>query len=135
MNNPAMPTMERRRRIRKGFFPPVVSTQAEKGIRSRDPEREGAATRNPTSRGLRPMIPLRLFAVGPKRETAAKPMKNPKVAPARPRTGVPIVVKAAVSSAFIFAFRQEIDAAVIRILADPTGRNNPGSNPAREKDY
>jgi hypothetical protein len=39
------------------------------------------------------MIPLRFFAVGPKRETAANPMKNPRVAPANPWTGVPTVLK------------------------------------------
>src|SRR5512134_1446974 len=97
-----MPTMERRRRTRKGFFPPVVSTQAEKGIRSRDPERDGAATRKPTSRGPRPMIPLRLFAVGPNRETAANPMKNPRVAPVNPWTGVPMVPKPTFDSTFIW---------------------------------
>src|SRR5512139_4018958 len=85
-----MPAMERKRRTRNGFFPPVVSTQAEKGIRSKEPDRDGAATRKPTSSGPRPMIPLRFFAVGPKRDTAAKPMKNPRVAPARPWTGVPM---------------------------------------------
>src|SRR5512147_2357879 len=102
-----MPMMERRRRTRKGFFPPVVSTHAENGIRSRDPEREGAATRKPTSSGLRPRIPLRFFAVGPKSETAAKPMKNPRVAPVSPWTGVPNVVEPACGSAFILAFPSE----------------------------
>src|SRR5512143_2969760 len=102
-----MPMMERRRRTRKGFFPPVVSTHAENGIRSRDPEREGAATRKPTSVGLRPRIPLRFFAVGPKSETAAKPMKNPRVAPASPWAGVPKVVKFACGSVFNTAFPPE----------------------------
>src|SRR5512141_1887604 len=99
-----MPTMERRRRTRKGFFPPVVSTHAENGIRRRDPEREGAATRKPTSRGLRPRIPLRFFAVGPKSDTAANPMKNPRVAPASPWAGDPNIVKPENGSAFILAF-------------------------------
>src|SRR3990172_9670490 len=96
--------MERRRRTRKGFFPPVVSTHAENGIRSRDPERDGAATRKPTSRGLRPRIPLRLFAVGPKSETAAKPMKNPRVAPVSPRAGVPVVARFPCGSSFAVIF-------------------------------
>src|SRR5512141_49391 len=99
-----MPMMERRRRTRKGFFPPVVSTHDENGIRSRDPEREGAATRDPTSRGLRPRIPLRFFAVGPKSETAANPMKNPRVAPVSPWAGVPNIVLSACGSVFILAF-------------------------------
>src|SRR3990172_557367 len=96
-----MPAMERRRRTRYGFLPPVVSTQAEKGIRNRDPEREGAATRSPTSRGVSPRIPLKLFAVGPKRETAAKPMKNPRVAPASPWAGVPFVAATGIPSCVI----------------------------------
>src|SRR5512134_2048818 len=95
-----MPTMDRRRRTRKGFLPPVVSTQAEKGIRRREPEREGTATRKPISSGVRSRIPLRLFAVGPNRETAAKPMKNPRVAPARPWPGVPTVSWPGCNAAF-----------------------------------
>src|SRR3990170_2002387 len=101
MDSPAIPAIERTRRTRNGFLPPVVSTQAEKGIRSSDPEKEGAATSSPTSSGDSPRIPFRIFAVGPKRETAAKPTKKPRVAPASPWAGVPTIGNRSLASPFI----------------------------------
>jgi hypothetical protein len=50
------------------------------------------------------MIPLRFFAVGPKRETAANPMKNPRVAPVNPWSGVPMVLKSGDDTPFISVF-------------------------------
>lgn len=69
--------------------PPVVSTQAPNGMRSSDPVRDGMATRTPSSVGLSPIRSLIAFAVGPNKDTAAKPKKNPSVAPHRPCPGEP----------------------------------------------
>ena len=42
-----MPTIEMPSRTRNGLRPPVVSTQAAKGMRSSEPESDGMATRKP----------------------------------------------------------------------------------------
>ncbi len=84
-----MPATESTNKTRKGFLPPVVSTQAENGIRSREPESAGMETRKPIIRGVSSMTSLKRLAVGPNRATAAKPTKKPRVAPKSPWTGVP----------------------------------------------
>ena len=86
---PRTPAKESPRSTRKGLRPPVVSTQAEKGMRSRDPDRFGMETRSPAAAGVKLAAVARNFAVGPKSDTPAKPMKKPRVAPQRPIVGVP----------------------------------------------
>ena len=71
--------------------PPVVSTQAENGIRSSEPDSAGIATRNPTDIALSCIASLNRAAVGPNSATAAKPTKNPIVAPVRPARGDPFM--------------------------------------------
>ncbi len=68
------------------------------------------------------MIPLRLFAVGPNRETAANPMKNPRVAPANPWIGVPIVLKPECGSSFIRIFFPTIGPEASCDFSDPMRR-------------
>ena len=89
---PAIPRVERLSSTRKGFRPPMVSTQAENGILRSDPESSGAATAKPRSTGDRPMPAWSFCAIGPKRATAAKPTKKPSVAPTSPSVGVPFSV-------------------------------------------
>ena len=50
---PAIPIIERNSSTRNGLRPPVVSTQAENGMRSKEPDKAGAATRKPTISGLK----------------------------------------------------------------------------------
>jgi len=92
IDSPNIPMMDKESRMRKGFLPPVVSTQAEKGILKREPDRAGVATRNPTMTGPRSMTSWMLFAVGANNETAAKPTKKPRVAPVNPILGLPIAL-------------------------------------------
>ena len=58
-----------------GLRPPVVSTQAANGMRSKEPERLEIESRRPFSAGLKP----KAFTNGANNTTAAKPMKNPQV--------------------------------------------------------
>src|ERR1019366_5684811 len=88
-DRPTMPTTERLSSQRNGLRPPLVSTHAENGIRSSEPESEGAATRKPRASGPSPMTFWKRFADGPKRATAAKPTKKPSVALHRARRGDP----------------------------------------------
>src|SRR5690606_18515204 len=74
-----------------GLRPPVVSTHAEKGIRSNEPDSAGAATKKPTIMGLSSMTSWNRFAVGPNRATAAKPIKKPSVAAKSPSRGDPLI--------------------------------------------
>ena len=83
------PTNDRPRSTRRGLRPPVVSTHAENGMRSSDPDRFGMDTSSPAAAGVSLAAVVRNFAVGPKSATAAKPMKKPSVAPHRPIAGVP----------------------------------------------
>src|SRR3972149_2214147 len=89
--SPAIPTTEVPRRTRNGLRPPVVSTQAENGMRRSEPDSEGAATSNPTWAGVRPIRSLNSLAVGPNSATAANPKKKPSVEAVRPSFGVPRV--------------------------------------------
>jgi hypothetical protein len=66
-----------------GFFPPVRSTMAPKGIRNNEPLRAGLAASRPISKGLRAIDCFSLVTMGPKAETPAKPAKNAKVVQAR----------------------------------------------------
>ncbi len=84
-----MPASDRLSRTRNGLRPPVVSTQAEKGMRSSEPDSAGMAIRKPTAMGDRCIASWKRPAVGPNRATAAKPTKNPRVAPKSPWAGVP----------------------------------------------
>lgn len=86
---PPSPIAERISRIKKGFLPPAVSTHAPNGILNSDPVSEGIATSRPTIAGVSSIASLNLIAVGPYRETAANPKKNPIVVPSRPLAGVP----------------------------------------------
>src|SRR3972149_11209233 len=78
-------------KIINGLRPPVVSTQAPKGIRNNEPDREGMATRKPIITGLNPITSLNLCAVGPNKATAAKPMKKPSVALNKHCHGEPLI--------------------------------------------
>ena len=78
------------------------------------------------------MIPLRLFAVGPKSETAAKPMKNPRVAPVSPPAGVPIVAKLPCGSSFMVIFPAPTVRKRMTILEIPSQRAKGGNRSARE---
>ena len=102
---PPMPRMERISKTRNGLRPPVVSTQAEKGMRSSEPESMGMATSKPTNTGLSCMTSLNLCAVGPYNDTAAKPMKNPNVAPKRPSVGFPLSLYLDMNASYQFGFR------------------------------
>src|SRR3989304_3553859 len=86
-----MPRMEVHSKTRKGFRPPAVSTQGANGILRNDPESDGIATRNPTCSGVSPRVCLMAAAVGPNNATAAKPIKNPSVAPNKPCAGGPLI--------------------------------------------
>ena len=72
--------IERINKTRNGFLPPVVSVQAENGMRNNDPDKAGAEIKNPTNTGLRCITSLIMLAVVPNSETAAKPIKKPNVA-------------------------------------------------------
>ena len=61
----------------KRFAPPVVSTHAENGIRSSDPESEGAATRKPRASGPSPMTFWKRFADGPKERLRRSRRRSP----------------------------------------------------------
>src|SRR5215470_2888709 len=89
-NSPAIPNSDRLSKTRNGLRPPVVSTHAENGIRSSDPESAGAETRKPTMIGDRCITSWNLLAVGPNRATAANPAPNPRVAAKRLPLGVPL---------------------------------------------
>src|SRR3990172_11455927 len=87
---PIMPASDNPSSTRNGLRPPVVSTHAENGMRSSEPDNAGMATRNPTAIALRCMDCWKRTAVGPKSATAANPTKNPIVAPVSPARGVPL---------------------------------------------
>src|SRR5262249_33125305 len=88
--SPAIPSNDRVSKTRNGLRPPVVSTHAEKGIRSSEPESAGAETRKPTMIGDRCITSWNLLAVGPNNATAANPAPNPRVAAKRLPLGVPL---------------------------------------------
>lgn len=50
-------------------------------MRSNEPVSMGMATRTPTCVGVSFITSMKLWAVGPKSDTAPKPMKKPIVAP------------------------------------------------------
>jgi hypothetical protein len=77
-------------RMKNGFFPPVVSTHAPNGMRSREPERAGIAISKPSMAGVKSMASLNLIAVGPYSATAANPKKKPRVVPVNPLLLFPI---------------------------------------------
>jgi hypothetical protein len=66
--------------MRNGLRPPVVSTQAENGIRKSDPDKDGAAIKRPSSVGLKNINSLNRNAIGEKTATAENPKKNAVVA-------------------------------------------------------
>lgn len=90
IERPIRPIAEQSMRKLKDFRPPFTSTDAPNGIRRREPESDGTATRRPTSAGVRPMTSVRALAVGPKREIDIAPKKKPRVAARRARLGDPI---------------------------------------------
>ena len=83
--------MDKINKIKNGFLPPVVSTHAAKGIRSREPDNDGVATSNPSKRGSICMASLNMLAVDPNKATDANPKKNPSVAPNSPLLGSPFI--------------------------------------------
>ena len=85
-----MPIIERISNMRKGLRPPLVSTVAENGILRMEPDKFGMEIRRPTILGDRFRASLKSKAAGPNRDTAAKPIKNPRVAPHNPRLGLPV---------------------------------------------
>ena len=87
------------RRKTKPFRPPLASTLAPKGIRRREPVSEGIATNNPTSVGVRFMAAASVELVGPKREIAITPKKNPIVVARSARGALPFIIR----SLFIFS--------------------------------
>ena len=70
--------------------PPLVSTMAPKGIRSREPVSDGTETSRPSSVAPNPMAAPSVVLVGPKSEMAITPKKKPRVAPKRAEEGVPL---------------------------------------------
>lgn len=71
-----------------GFFPPVRSTMAPKGILSSDPVRAGLAARSAANMGLMTMVCLSWLTMGPKAETPANPPKKAIVVHARAIRGL-----------------------------------------------
>lgn len=71
--------------VRKAFLKVLLQKELRKN--TYDP-----ATRRPIIAGLRSIASLNFIAVGPYRETAANPKKNPKVLPINPIAGVPLVL-------------------------------------------
>ena len=53
MYKPPIPIIDKSSKTISGFLPPVVSTHAEKGILSKEPDKLGAAISNANNTGLR----------------------------------------------------------------------------------
>jgi len=83
------PTSDTVNRMRNGLRPPSPSTIAENGIRKSDPVKLGIEMRSPAAAALNAVACWRYATVGPKSDTAAKPMKNPTVDPRSPNPGLP----------------------------------------------
>ena len=66
--------------VRKGRFPPILSTAAPNGMRSSEPVSAGIAARIPAANGDRPSRSVNFGTSGPKIDTPANPPKKPKVA-------------------------------------------------------
>jgi hypothetical protein len=86
---PITPISDTVSRMRNGLRPPSPSTIAEKGIRKSEPVRLGIEMSSPAAAALSAVACCRYATVGPKSETAAKPIKNPTVDPSNPNRGLP----------------------------------------------
>ena len=71
--------------------PPLVSTIAPKGIRSREPVSDGTETSRPSSVAPSLMAAPSVVLVGPKSDMAITPKKKPSVAPQSAEDGVPLI--------------------------------------------
>ena len=76
------------RRIRIGFFPPVRSTMAPKGILNKEPVNAGLAASSPISKGLSDNVCFKIGMMGPKADTPANPPKNAMVDQVRASRGL-----------------------------------------------